>query len=336
LGLLPLLAVLAIVIIGVIIYKAFGTKAARTGVLKLYGHRPAMYLLYNKKGAKKKRVHYNEKFSAPQTFNRVVSQAGVVVPLFGNENSPEMITEIGAAINKKEKILTVNITEIPNQTDLDAVMVENAHITSLKRRISILAQERNLDIDFEAVVTHDLSSTIAELSDQAECDWLVVAWKGKAHSGILVNNPIGWLMTHLNSDFALFKDNGVRYIGKVLLALRPGRKDKNFVAIADRICQFYGATLTLLHIVPEDYPEDELIAMKDNANNILAKATSKSSVNIHRSNDSKLAIANISARYDLLILGTPEKESWAKVLFGAKDKFTDTSTCSVLRLTMKD
>ncbi len=56
-----------------------------------------------------------------------------------------------------------------------------------------------------------------------------------------------------------------------------------------------------------------------------------------KSDDSIQTISEISAGYDLLILGTPQKNNWLRVLFGTgKDKFTEKSVCSVLRLTMKD
>ncbi len=55
-----------------------------------------------------------------------------------------------------------------------------------------------------------------------------MGWNGRAHNGILVSNPIGWLLTNIKSDFALFKDNGVRYINKVLLALSQEEKTKTF------------------------------------------------------------------------------------------------------------
>ena len=43
-----------------------------------------------------------------------------------------------------------------------------------------------------------------------------------------------------------------------------------------------------------------------------------------------------SANFDLLILGTPEKDDWLSVLLGGgKDKFVQNSVCSVLRLTIK-
>jgi len=216
-------------------------------------------------------------------------------------------------------------------------MEENPKIFSLERRISRLAKSKEIDIDFEAVVSHDLSDTIHELSYQTNCDWLIMGWNGRAHSGILVSNPIGWLLTHINSDFALFKDNGVRYISKVLLALRPGRKDKNFVAVTDRICQFYNASLTILHVVPEDLSDGEIEKMEQNSKYVLRNAKSKSEVIIQKSNSSIEAISNATSSYDLLILGTPEKDNWISVLFGTgKDKFTEKAACSVLRLTMRD
>lgn len=337
LGWLPFLSIIAIFIIGVAIYFNFGNKTRRTGVLRKYGHRPALYLLYKRKNKEKKNLTVINSINEGVLDGKLVSDAGAVVALLGNENSPEMLVEIGAAINRRLQIQAINITEVPNQTYLDAFMDDNPKIHSLARRISGLAKAKNLDIDFEAVVTHDISETIDELSNQTNCDWLVMGWNGKAHSGIFVRNPIGWLVTNINSDFALFKDNGVRHIGKVLIALRPGRKDKNFIAIADRISQFYGASLTLLHVVPAHFTKDDIAKIEESSSIILNKSISKTNLIILKSDDSINAISKTSAGYDLLILGTPQKDNWINVLFGTgKDKFTEKSACSVLRLTMKD
>lgn len=337
LGLMPFAAIIAIVILGLIIYLTFGKNATRTGVLRKYGHRPALYLFYNKKNRKRKLYQYQKDANTDNFDGKLVSNAGVIVPLLGNENSAEMLVEIGAAINKKEKIQVVNITEVPNQTFLEAFMKENPKINSLERRINRLAISKDLDVDFEAVVSHDLSNTIDQLSFQTNCEWLIMSWNGRAHSGILVSNPIGWLLTNINSDFALFKDNGVRYIGKVLLALRPGRKDKNFVAVADRICQFYNASLTLFHVVSLETTDEEIEVIKENSNYILRNTVSKNEVVVQKSKNSIETISKASASFDLLILGTPEKGNWRSVLFGTgKDKFTEQSACSVLRLTMRD
>ena len=336
LGLMPFLAIMAISILGIGIYFYFGKNATRTGVLRNYGHRPALYLFYKRKNSKQV-ADKNKKRLLPNNFDgKLLSEAGVVVSLLGNENSAEMLVEIGAAINRKTKLQVVNITEVPNQTFLEAVVEENPKTLSIARRVSGLVESRNIDLDFETVVTHDISNTIHHLSDQTHCDWLVMGWNGKAHSGILVSNPIGWLLTHIDSDFALFKDNGVRNISKIVLALRPGRKDKNFIAIADRVCAFYGASLTLLHVMPIATTDENIRKTVAASNELLQKATAKSEVLVLKSDNSIDAISKASASYDLLILGTPQKDNWISILFGTgKDKFTEKSACSVLRLTMK-
>ena len=336
LGLVPVLAIGAIFLLGAIMYAFSNKEVSRTGVLRKYGHRPALYLFYTKKKQEEietKRIEEIDK-NLDGSLN---PDAGVVVPLLGNEQSAEMLVEIAAAINKRDTIQTVNITEVPNQTFLEAFMKDDPKILSLERRISGLSKSKKINVDFEAVVTHELSDTIDQLGSQTNCDWLVMGWNGRAHSGILVSNPIGWLLTNIRSDFALFKDNGVRYISRVLLALRPGRKDKNFLAVAERICSFYGAELTLLHVVSEQTPQSEIETMKSKSLALISKITTKTEVKILKNNDSIETISTQSAGYDLLILGTPQKDNWLSILFGTgKDKFTEKSACSVLRLTMKD
>ena len=336
LGIVPLLAIGAIFLLGAIIYAFSNKEVNRTGVLRKYGHKPALYLFYTKKKQEEIETKRTEEIDK-NLDGSLNPDAGVVVPLLGNEQSAEMLVEIAAAINKRDTIQTVNITEVPNQTFLEAFMKDDPKILSLERRISGLSKSKGIEVDFEAVVTHELSNTIGQLSSQINCDWLVMGWNGRAHSGILVSNPIGWLLTNIKSDFALFKDNGVRYISKVLLALRPGRKDKNFLAVAERICSFYGAELTLLHVVSEQTSEHEVEKIKKNSLSLIAKINTKSQLQILKNNDSIETISSQSAGYDLLILGTPQKDNWISVLFGTgKDKFTEKSACSVLRLTMKD
>ncbi len=337
LGLLPLVAIFSIIVLGFLIYLQFGKKTARTGVLRKYGHRPALYLLYKKKNSEKKLKSGNIVINKSFLDGELIEDAGVVVPLLGNETSPEMLVEIGAALNTKDKLQVANITEVPNQTFLEAMVDENPKINSLARRFSRLAKSKEINIDFESIVTHNMSDTIHELSNQTHCDWLVVGWNGRARTGILISNPIGWLMTHINSNFALFKDNGVRHISRVLIALRPGRNEKSFIEVADRIGQFYNASFSLLSVVLEDISDVDLKETLNSSNNLLKGTKSESEVVIIKSNDSIEAISKASAAYDLLILGTPEKDNWKRVLFGTgKDKFTEKSACSVLRLTMKD
>ena len=334
LGWMPFFAILVISALGVFLYFFIGKEATRTGVLRNYGHRPALFLFYKKNRRKLKK---EGRALSKNLDGKLVSNAGVVVPLLGNENSAEMLAEMASAINPRDSVQVVNITEVPNQTFLDALNQDTPKVVSIARRLKKLSSSQNLNIDFESVVTHEVSNTVAQLSGQTNCDWLVMGWSGKAHSGLLIRNPIGWLLTHVNSNFALFKDSGIKNISRVLIALRPGRKDKNFLAVAERVCAFYGASLTLLHIVTPSFSKKAATNMESKSVQLLSGLKIKSDLKIVKSENPLNSISSISSDYDLLILGAPEKDSWISVLFGAgRDKFTENSACSVLRLTMKN
>ena len=327
LGVIPVVSVIGVVILGFLIFLVYGSKSDRSGVASSYG-----ILSFFRKDASKIREYSEETDS---TEDAITTKAAVVVPLLGEETSPETLVEMAAALKSTNEVQAFDITEVPNQTDSSVFMEDSPESTSLKRRIKRLSDSKDLNVGFEAVVTYELSQTINKLSSQESCEWLVMGWGARPNSGIFVSNPIGWLLANINSNLALFKDNGARYIGKVVLALRPGRKDKNFIGIANNICKHYGATLTLLHVVPENSRTTETI--KHRSEEKLKQSKVSANVEVVKSSKAVDTIAEISASYDLLILGTPEKDNWIKVLFGGgKDKFTERAACSVLRITLKD
>ena len=327
LGIMPVVSVIGVVVLGFLIFLVYGSKSDRSGIASSYG-----ILSFFRKDATKIREYSEETES---TEDAITTKAEVVVPLLGEEASPETLVEIAAALKSTNEVQAFDITEVPNQTDSSVFMEDSPESTSLKRRIKRLSDSKDLNVGFEAVVTYELSQTINKLSSQESCEWLVMGWGARPNSGIFISNPIGWLLANINSNLALFKDNGARYIGKVVLALRPGRKDKNFIGIANNICKHYGATLTLLHVVPENSRTTETI--KHRSEEKLKQSKVSANVEVVKSSKPVDTIAEISASYDLLILGTPEKDNWIKVLFGGgKDKFTERAACSVLRITLKD
>ena len=339
LGIMPVISVFGVVILGFLIFLVYGSKSERSGIASSYG---VLSFFRKEKGVKMPpakevdgRRAYESVEEADNTEDAITTKAQVVVPLLGEEASPESLVEMAAAINSKNDVQAFDITEVPNQTDSSVFMEDSPESTSLKRRIHRLSDSKNLSVGFDAVVTYELSQTINKLSSQQSCEWLVMGWGARPNSGIFISNPIGWLLANINSNLALYKDNGVRYIGKVVLALRPGRKDKNFIGIANNICKYYGATLTLLHVVPENSRTTETI--KHRSEEKLKQSKVSANVEVVKSSKPVETIAEISASYDLLILGTPEKDNWIKVLFGGgKDKFTERAACSVLRITLKD
>jgi len=307
----------------------YGNKTDRSGVIFNYGVFSFLF-----KGSSKSEA----RFSLTQDMLEEVanSDAEVVIPLLGEEKSPETLVEIACSISKNKKINTVNLIEAPNQLFLEDVDTHSPKSESIKRRVLNLNSSLGADITFESVSTHNVANSIENITGQSKCKWLVMGWDGRASSGIWVGNPIGWLLQNVNSSFALYKDNGIRRFEKVVLALRPGRKNSAFIDVADNLCAFYGARLYLLNIVSEGIKSGEKASISNDSKSLIRKTKSKSELVMVESDDPLKTITDISASYDLLILGTPEKDNWLSVLFStSKDRFVQNSVCSVLRLTIK-
>ena len=339
LGLMPIIVLLIIALIGGVIYYSYGIRASRSGVLRNYGHRAAKFLFFKKKNdinEEKSSYSISEEKHKDWLDGQINPDAGVIIPLFGNEYSPESLVELGAALNQRKSLQVVNIKEVPDQTFLDAVLVETSKIKSLKRQLSIVQDVNNLELDFESLVTHNVSDTMQVLSDHSKSDWLLLSWDGRISNGFLINNPLGWIVSNINSNFALFKDNGVRYISEVVLAVRPNSKDiEMLIMTTANICKFYNASFTLLHVFSKDKTIDNLEEIKKNSELLLTEYKEISSLRIEYSDNPTESVSELTAEYDLLVLGTPKKDTWKRMLFGTgKDKFAVNSACSVLRLTV--
>ena len=329
LGFMPIVSVAGIFVLGFLIFLAYGKNTNRKGVFSNYGF---LSFLFKGSPSGQDQTDNRQNTSSVEDISNV--NAEIVVPLLGDETSTEMLVEMASSINDKSKINTINLLEVPNQTFLEAIDLDNPESESKKRRIEHLKKYKKLNISYESIATHDVANSIDNITGQSKCKWLVMEWDGREHSGIFVGNPIGWLLKNVNSNLGLFKDNGVRRFSKVLIALRPGRRNQAFIDVADKICQHFGASLTLLNIVSEG--EKEGGKLKKTSQEILSSTKSKSELKIVKSNDPVEIISEESAGYDLLILGTPEKDNWINVLFGVgEDRFVKMAACSVLRLTIR-
>lgn len=339
LGALAIFAGLLIIVLGTLVYTFYGRhNSQRSGVLKMYGHRPALYLLYKRSRDKNDNEASSPIGASTNLDGALANQANIVVPLFGKERSPEMLVEMGAALAYGRKIQVVHLKEVPDITDLDALLIESPEITSLNRRITSMSEEKQADVDFESVVTHDLVETIHNISTQTHCRWLVAGWNGRSgHGGLFVRNPIGWLVTQIDSNFALFKDNGVRYIHKILIGMAPGKNNDHFIKACDRIGLFYDAEISLIRVADPDMGLKDFSHLKKESENLLKGCSSRTKLILEKGKQPVKIISQVSAAYDLLIIEQPGKpNNFLDVLLRTdKDKFAENAACSVLRLTIK-
>ena len=124
LGVMPVVSVLGVVVLGFLIFLVYGSKSDRSGIASSYG-----ILSFFFKDASKIR-DYSDDVDA--TEDAIITDAQVVVPLLGDEESPEMLVEMASALNNANSVQAFDITEVPNQTDSSVFMEDSPSSTSLK------------------------------------------------------------------------------------------------------------------------------------------------------------------------------------------------------------
>jgi amino acid transporter len=321
-GSLVLSAIAAVSIPGLLIYAFYSHKKTdRKGVVGIRGKRSDL-------------LSHNE--IEPQEPLKVETldfskDAKVVVALFGRERSSEVLVEMGSALaEKNEKIEVAHFTEAPEQSDLSDFGEESALLKSLRRRLHAMAKAQETELEFDPVVSHDLSRSIFEVSQRLHCEWLLMEWGGKTRGNFTFHNPLGWLKSHLQSNLAIFRDTGVRYIRKVMIVVQDQPNDNLVLATADHLASVYNASLTIVKYSPTNNPEDEFTKCEQTLSHFSESLDNKSNFRVVTGRSFSDSIVSTTEEYDLLVFGAG-KHTFVSDLFGSKDdQLMAGAVCSVL------
>ena len=317
LGLTGLLAAVAVFVPGFVVFSYIGRKGTdRKGVLGRLGPR---------------REIITESRMETRPADR--REAAVVVPLVGSAIPTEALVEIAGALAQGGLVEVAHVTEVPEQLMLDAEIVDEPQIDSMARRTRRIAADHGLDVEFDSIVTRDVARTIHAISHRAHCSWVVLEWRGKLKRGFLKFRPLGWLVQHLACNLAIFKNAGLQSPREILVLVKPGPHDALVATTADHLARIHHARLTLVRYVPLDASSMERQAEMDYLEQMATLCSSPPIYRIVQGVDKVATFAEISAKYDLMVLGAEPHLRMREYLRGSfPDRLTDAAACSVLRL----
>ncbi len=257
-----------------------------------------------------------------------VEEAEVIIGLYGQERSPEMLAEVGTTLCPDLPAHVVHFTAIPEQSSLEAALIQAPLVRSLKRRLIAMAEEEGVEIRFHAVVTRDVLATLHRISTSSASRWIVLGWKD-----FRLYNPFGWLVNHLSCNLALFRDTGVRYIRKILVLAEPGPNDALVVHTADHLADLFKAELVFIALVPPDAPAPLVQSKVDYVDQCRHLCRSQSEILVLRGKRGEKVIPPITDDFDLLVTGmTALSPLHSLFLPSDKDRLCARSKCSVLLL----
>lgn len=261
-----------------------------------------------------------------------VEESEALVALLGAERSPELLVELGAALCESKRLEVALLTELPEQTALDAVE-QDPRSESIRRRVHAVADAHEQDLKFWTGASHDIIRTTHELTSRVHCEWLIMEWAGRSRHSLTFRNPLGWLKDNLSCNLAVFHDAGVRYIRKILVYVEPGPHDALVVRTAERLAAVHGADLTFARFVPDEAPATSAQAAADYLDQIHHLAQAASQVLLVRGDNEERAIGEVSSSYDLLVTAeAPQPSLFARLRGSGRDRLTAAAACSVLRL----
>ena len=263
--------------------------------------------------------------------------ATVVVALFGDERSPEMLVELGIALAKGDRLEVCHVKEVPEQTSLQDIHSEPAKVYSLRRRVRAMAAANKALVDFDHLVSHDIFRTVHELSQRFHCRWLVKEWGGRTHGAFTLHNRMGWLEDHLACHVVTYRDAGVRYIRRILVYVEQNNHDRIKQETADYMAQVHGAEVTLVTVIEETASSSTEQTAKDQLLKIGAQCSVTTRTLVYRHKDPVGVLTKASMEHDLLVLRSSRATPRLARLFGsAQDRLIEDAACSVISIQSYD
>ena len=259
--------------------------------------------------------------------------ATVVVALFGDERSPEMLVELGIALANSDRLEVCHVKEVPEQTNLQDFHSEPAEVYSLRRRVRAMAAANKALVDFDHLVSHDIFKTVYELSQRFHCRWLVKEWGGRTLGAFTLHNRMGWLENRLACHVVTYRDAGVRYIRRILVYVEQDNHDRIRQETADHMAQVHGAEVTFVTVIAENASLDTEQTAKEQLLKIGAECTATTRTLVYRQKDPVKVLTKASVEHDLLIIRNSRTNRRFARLFGsAHDRLIENAACSVISI----
>jgi len=255
----------------------------------------------------------------------------VITPLFGWERNPERLMALGAAMVDDGWLEVLRLEELPEQTMLVASLAADDTMRELSDAAYRIGGEADVRVAFHDVLTHNAKRAAADHAEKTRAEWMLMAWPERDRRATLVRNPMAWWMDHSPCDLAVLKDRGEPAYKRVLVIAKPGPYDSLVMHLADRIAARAGGSLTLVRLVAEQAEPMQIDGYKAYHRELAQLCRCATQSVVLRTPHAGATIAEMSADYDLLVLGAARESSARTLLFGSpEDRMAGAARCSVL------
>lgn len=262
-----------------------------------------------------------------------VQQTQLVVPLSGNEFSPESLLAIGSTLGAS-KLSVVKIDEIPDQVVLSqSLLDETPKMKALKRRIHQMARSLEVKANVDFIASHDSRHALYEYINKSGASWVLVDM-GAHKQFHKMRRYLGWLTRHLPCNLVFYQDEGLRITQHILVYIdkTPTQEsDRLHLKMADNLARLYRANVTLLCVIPEDATAQEADEARQRLNDCKDCFRTEDVISVLKRGRPEHVVIEESIAYDLLVMDFPTQAAsywpWRSV---EADLLMEQVACSML------
>lgn len=323
LGMLATSGVLAAVLVGTGWY--FGYARARVSRSSVLGH-----LLGEARSLRETEL-------AEAEDEATVQGPRVIVPFFGEPSHSGRLIRLATTFAPGALLEVQRLEEVAEQTALSDWLEEDHEMFRLSREAQTIADDSGIDMEFRSVVTHNAKRALVEHAKTTRALWIVMHWPEQRRTYRLVRHPMSRWLDHPPCDLALFRDRGSESWQHVLVIAEPGPYDSLVMQVASRLAALHDGDITILHVAARDADARTLQGVRDYHRHLMGLTQTETRSLVLPAELPLATIADLSARFDLLVLGAPPERSLRGLFLGnMEDHIADQARCSVLRLKTPD
>jgi len=255
----------------------------------------------------------------------------VIVPLFGGEQNAARLMRLGSHFVDGGWLEVIRLEELPEQTMLAGFLSEDEEMQRLAEQSERIGSELHVRVEFHDVLTHNAKGAVQEHATKTRAEWLIMNWPEAHGLASLVQNPMAWWLDHSPCDLALFLDRSEASWQRILVLAQPGPYDSLLLHVADRLATEENGTLTLLGLVDEDADSSKTEAVAEYHRELDQMTRNESQSRIIPSSDKQATIRELTAQYDVMLIGAQPEHSIRTIFLGSPEhRLAEAAVCSTL------
>jgi len=144
------------------------------------------------------------------------------------------------------RVVVVRFEEIPDQAPLtESATTQSPADVSFESRVEALADEFDVGIEADEIVSHDTKHAIVNFAEGHGIDAIVAEHEPLRLRSHLLGDPVDWVVRHASCDVLLVDNVGYDDPGRIVLSGDGSPYDSRGVSVAEALATANGGSLSL-------------------------------------------------------------------------------------------